>query len=221
MKKSILDTYAGPLTLQQIADGMNAAAINAGRLGNDARILLEAGSHATASSIAVLSLEESGKISILRQLVTADGIMQKDIWRRYRSHNSKNFLALVPDLVIGGGTTLKSFKRCFSQDGLSERQTYDALKQSGVYTDCLADQHWSIPSQVITMEIASAVVSWANRVSRRGSATTVRELELWRLYMSGGESTEKLVMWASAMEEEGLKPKGYAEDVQKFTEGGC
>jgi AbiV family abortive infection protein len=221
MKKRILNSHARPLTLQQIADGMNAAAANAARLGNDARILLEAGSHATASSIAVLSLEESGKISILRQLVTADAIMQKDIWRRYRSHNAKNFLALVPDLVISGGTILKSFTRCFSQDGFSERQTYDALKQMGFYTDCLADRHWSIPSQVITLEIASALVNWANRVSKRESAATVRELELWRLYMSGGESTDKLVMWASAMEEEGLKPNGYAEDIQKFTEGGC
>jgi AbiV family abortive infection protein len=50
---------------------MNAATKNAGRLAKDAANLLESGSFATAASIAILSIEEAGKVSILRTLALA------------------------------------------------------------------------------------------------------------------------------------------------------
>ena len=45
---------------------MNAARRNARRLAEDAKLLLEAGRYPTATALAVLSIEESGKMSILR-----------------------------------------------------------------------------------------------------------------------------------------------------------
>src|SRR5215204_5498630 len=83
--------YRGPLTPSQIAEGMNAASRNACRLVADAKILFEAGRLPTAAAIAALSIEESGKISILRGLATATTSEDiKAAWHAYREHRSKN-----------------------------------------------------------------------------------------------------------------------------------
>lgn len=86
-----LNTYRGPLSAAEISAGMNAANANALRLVEDAKVLLAAGRIPTAASLAALSIEESGKTSILRQLATA---ASKDeittAWKGYRSHTRKN-----------------------------------------------------------------------------------------------------------------------------------
>ena len=63
---SDLAEYSGKLSPKQIADGMNAANANAKRLMNDAKILLEKGSIPSAAALAILSIEETGKLSLLR-----------------------------------------------------------------------------------------------------------------------------------------------------------
>jgi len=79
--------YRGPLAPNQIADGINAAIRNARRLAADAKILLEAGRLPTAAAIAALSIEESGKVSILRGFATATKPEQvRAAWRDYRNH---------------------------------------------------------------------------------------------------------------------------------------
>lgn len=86
-----LNGYKGTLTPQQIADGINAANKNANRLANDAKILLDANRDPSATSLAILSIEEGGKVSILRSLALAKD--EKEIlecWRDYRSHTKKN-----------------------------------------------------------------------------------------------------------------------------------
>jgi AbiV family abortive infection protein len=50
---------------------MTAASENAARLAQDAILLLDAGCLPTACSLAVLSIEESGKVSILRAMSLA------------------------------------------------------------------------------------------------------------------------------------------------------
>jgi len=47
---------------------MNAATRNARRLAADARLLLDAGRLPTAAALATLSIEETGKVSILREI---------------------------------------------------------------------------------------------------------------------------------------------------------
>ena len=71
MAKDKLSRYNGELSAAQIAHGMNAACRNARRLADDAKLLLDAGRYPTAASIAVLSIEESGKKSVLRGLAFA------------------------------------------------------------------------------------------------------------------------------------------------------
>ena len=103
MAKEKLSQYGGRLTPAQIADGMNAAVRNARRLANDARTLLDLERYPTAASIAVLPIEESGKVSILRHFAMARDLPScRKIWREYRNHRSKNAAWILPDLVAGG-----------------------------------------------------------------------------------------------------------------------
>ena len=71
MKQNRLRQYNGSLTPHQIADGMNYARRNARRLAEDAKLLLDGKRFASAFSLGILSIEESGKTNILRSLAIA------------------------------------------------------------------------------------------------------------------------------------------------------
>ena len=116
MLKRKLDSYKGKLTPQQIADGMNAALENAKRLVEDAKTLLNAGRFPTAASLAILSIEESGKLPILRSLALArnDGEI-KETWKEYRSHTKKNAMWLLPQLVAQGARKLDDMRQLFDE----------------------------------------------------------------------------------------------------------
>src|ERR1017187_8461239 len=70
MKKK-LDAYKGRLDPAQVADGMNAACKNSNRLAEDALILLQMRRFPSAIALAILAIEEAGKVSILRRLAVA------------------------------------------------------------------------------------------------------------------------------------------------------
>jgi len=69
-----LDQYKGALSTSEITKGINAAIQNAIRLAEDAELLLGNKRYPSATSLAILSIEESGKVTILRGLsVAKDG----------------------------------------------------------------------------------------------------------------------------------------------------
>ncbi|GAJ11010.1 unnamed protein product, partial [marine sediment metagenome] len=105
--KKQLDSYRGQLNPVQITDGMNAARRNASRLLEDAEILLNSGRYPTALSLAILSIEESGKATILRRLAIAkDNASLNNSWKEYRTHTAKNAAWILPQLAAGGAKTL-------------------------------------------------------------------------------------------------------------------
>src|ERR1039457_2960683 len=78
----VLQQYKGQLTPADAADGMNAAITNAKRLAEDASLLFGRGRYPTASSLAILSLEEQGKCAILRELLSASSDNEiADCWK--------------------------------------------------------------------------------------------------------------------------------------------
>ncbi|KWS82075.1 hypothetical protein AL053_12450 [Pseudomonas savastanoi pv. fraxini] len=97
MKPTKMESYKGILDCAQVAEGINAANANARRLATDAQTLLDAGSFATAASLAALAIEESGKVSILRAIVlTEDEKALRSEWKRYRSHTCQRQLKSDP-----------------------------------------------------------------------------------------------------------------------------
>jgi AbiV family abortive infection protein len=176
--KNKLDAYKGKLSASEIAAGINAANVNALRLANDAQKLLETGSFPTAASLAALSIEESGKVSILRQLstaTTADEI--KASWKSYRSHTRKNVQWLLPELAVKGARTLEDLRPLFDENA-EHPFILDQLKQLGFYTDCLGNKNWSIPSNVINEELSQSLVKTAKLLAGK-SEITIQEIELW------------------------------------------
>lgn len=182
MTKNRLEQYSSRLTTSEIAVGMNAAAANARRLLEDAETMLSSGRYPSAFCLAVLSIEESGKLPILRALALArDQKELSDVWRDFRSHRSKNKMWILLDMFMNGARRLEEFRPMFADDA-EHASLLDNLKQIGFYTDCLGKRHWSIPDEVIDQSLASQIVAIAAILAPKRQVTE-KEIALWVKHM--------------------------------------
>ena len=192
---------------------------HAQRLAADARILLDAERYPTAAAVAALSIEESGKASILRGLaLTKTPEKLRAEWRRYRDHRSKNGAWILPELVAQGARQLPQFREAVERD-CEHTALLNSLKQVSLYTDCYGDTHWSEPINVIDEKLAVSLVSIAEIFCSRKSVSP-REIELWVEHLGPvwetPEMSHALLRWATSMHQEGLtdaSPEGFARFV--------
>ena len=181
------------LSVQQAAKGMNAASHNARRLLLDAKLLFDAERNATAAALAILAIEESGKVSILRGLSMApDEESRRQLWSDYRSHLSKNTAWILPELVAKGARTLDELRPATDKSA-DHTVTLDNLKQLSLYTDCLGAGHWAEPERVVDRALAQTLVAIAD-VLARTEVVTSTEMELWNKHMRPvhGESMDAM-----------------------------
>ncbi len=205
--KSHLRPYAGPLTPAQITEGIAAAQANALRLLDDAKLLLDARRYPSATALAILSMEERGKVIILKRLALVhDRADVKAAWREYRSHRAKNAGWIIPQLIGQGARTMHDMAAGVDPDG-EHTGLLDALKQVSFYTDCLADRHWSIPNEVIDEDVARSMVASAG-IMWNARAVALREVELWAAIVGPHYNQpgmmDAVVQWQHAMVAEGL-----------------
>jgi AbiV family abortive infection protein len=209
---SLAPPYRGPLSVIQVAEGMNAAAKNASRLASDARLLLANSRWPSATSMAALSIEESGKVVILRRFLTSTEDECKLLWKEYRSHTSKNVKWILPDLVANGARKLDDFRPLLDKKS-DHPLVLDTVKQLGFYSDCLGGGHWSLPLDVVDESLAVNIVATAEVLAPKREVT-VRELELWKIHMAPAFGTTleamktALAHWYAQMQSEGLAPSG-------------
>lgn len=162
--------------------------------------------------MAVLSIEESGKVVILRRFLTSTDDDRKSLWREYRSHTSKNLNWILPDLVAKGARKLDDFLAIVDKDS-DHPIVLDTLKQIGFYSDCLGKGHWSLPQEVVGEELAANLVQTAELLAPQ-RVISIRELELWVKHMGAVWGTtpaamkSALVQWYAEMQREGLSPAG-------------
>lgn len=183
MAKKGLNQYKGELAPDQVAEGMRAASGNAVRLVEDAALLLERGRYPSSAALAILAIEEAGKHAILRELAVAQGddkALEKS-WRAYRSHTKKNVGWLLPQLVAEGARSLDDFLPLFSKTA-DHPFLLDNVKQLSLYTDCLGDAHWSLPSAVVDEDLAKMLIGIARLFLKQHDATP-KEIELWIKHM--------------------------------------
>lgn len=218
-----LDQYRERLAPQEIAAGMNAARDNAERLLSDAKILFKHDSFARALALAALSIEESGKMSILRGLALARSPEEARLeWKAYRSHTSKNRWWPFLDFVKAGARKLGDF-RALVQDSQEHPFLLDQLKQIAFYTDCLGKKHWSVPDAVVDKELAQQILLSAEALLPKRAVCT-REIELWvehlgPVWKGPMEVMETaLISWHRKMCEEGLALRDPT-DMEKFILG--
>ena len=215
--------YNGKLSAAQIAHGMNIACCNARRLADDAKLLLDAGRYPTAASIAALSIEESGKVSVLRGLASAPNEeIRRRAWKDYRTHRSKNAAWILPDLVSKGARDLDSLR--LAADPSSEHTAVlDQVKQIGFYTDCLGAVHWSDPEKAIDDNTSRSLVGIADLLAK-SKVVTLKEVELWIKHIRPvygaplEEMKTALLDWYSEMRENNLWEDGDIP-VEAFVRG--
>ena len=208
-----LDGYRGRLEPAQIAEGMNAALENACRLVADADTLIKAEAFPSAASLAILAIEEAGKVSILRALSVARSEQEaRAEWKAYRSHTKKNASWILPELAAAGARKLDDLRSIFDESS-DHPYVLDHLKQLGLYTDCLGNAHWSRPTEVIEEKLARMLVEIA-RIFAQGSNHSGREIELWVQHVGPVWKKDKawmkqgVVNWYAAMQAAGLAKEG-------------
>lgn len=182
MKKK-LDQYTGRLSPAQIAVGINAAEANARRMLDDATSLLELKRYPTAAALAVLSIEESGKVSILRSLALARNDAElREAWKDYRLHTKKNVQWILPTLVADGARRLEDLRPLF--DPASDHPfVLEQVKQIALYTDCLGAAHWSEPGEVVDELLARTLVEGARMITHAPRTVSAQEIALWIEYI--------------------------------------
>lgn len=211
--------YSGRLTPQQATVGMNAAHRNGRRLASDARLLIGMGRYPTACALAILAIEEAGKVSILRGLVLerSDSLVRQ-AWKNYRSHTSKNVNWILPELVHRGARTLDDLRVIVDSKSRHPR-LIEQVKQIATYTDCFQRVKWSEPSEVVNQKLAEMLVVTAEVLTAERE-TTVEEMELWVRYMapvwrqSLGVMKRAMLAWHQQCKAQNLIPQ--TEDMGMF-----
>jgi len=217
-----LTQYRGPLTPEHAAEGIALARKNAARLISDAELLLEAHRHASASALAILAIEELGKVQIIKTIVLqTDETGLKQHWKEYRSHRAKNVMWILPKLAAEGARNLMQVRPAADVEG-DHTWMLDTIKQLSFYTDCFGQKgRWSDPSDAVEPTFAHAIISTAKMLSR-DSITTTRELELWVTIV--GPHYDKptmvhaLLSFQKQLFEEGLTTT-TAEEMEAFVRG--
>ena len=192
---------------------MNAARRNARRLSDDARSLFDIDRYPSAAALAILSIEESGKVSILRGLALApDEEHRRQLWDDFKHHRSKNVAWIIPQLVIKGARTLESLRLAVDRSA-EHTEFLEEVKQKALYSDFDSNSLWNDPQDLIDEAFAGYLVNTAESLTN-GEAVTEREIELWIEYMSPTyrapiEHQEiSLSKWYAAMRQEGLWEEG-------------
>lgn len=215
-----LPQHRSQLTPAQVAEGMTRALQNAERLAEDAKMLLKAGRIPSAVALAALSIEESGKVPILRQMATACGEKEWiELWKAYRSHTKKNTLWIFGDLVQNGARTLDELRPLVDPDS-DHPDILDQLKQLSIYTDCFKNAKWSSPIEADLHATAPYLVKLA-QILGRPKNVTVDEVQLWQKYVLPVKDApmaiqkEAVAAWFHEMTLLGLS-EALPEEVEAF-----
>lgn len=219
---SSLKQYRGPLTAEQAAEGIALARKNAQRLIDDADLLLKAERHSSASALAILAIEELGKVQILKMiaLFTEDADLKR-VWKEYRSHRAKNVHWIIPELAAEGARTMMQMRPATEVDA-DHTAMLDTVKQLSFYTDCFNEKpRWSEPIEAVDVGFALAIVATAKMLNR-GKETTVRELELWvefvRPHYNKPSMANAVLAFQRQMFREGLSATS-PEELEAFMRG--
>ncbi len=142
-------SYTGPLSDEALDAGVAALEDNAARLAHDARLMLLARRHPTASMLGAMSITELARISSLFDLAARDeGKVLARAWRRLRGSDHA-----FPWLIFRDA----SFQ--VREDDLT-RIVGSALRLvRGV--DCVEPGAWASPGDVVDRSLAEALVNTA------------------------------------------------------------
>lgn len=220
--ESSLTQYKGPLTPTQAAEGIALARANAARLISDAELLVENNRYASASALAILAIEELGKVQAIKTIVLqSEPKKLKEAWRDYRNHRAKNVQWILPKLAAEGARTLAQVRSAADPAG-DHTAMLDSVKQLSFYTDSYGSAgRWSEPSEAVDPQFAISILATARMLNRQ-TQTTARELELWATIVGPhyGKPTmiDAVLDFQKQIFNEGLSPTS-ADEMESFITG--
>ncbi len=138
--KNFLSGFKGqPLNKEQIAKGMHLCYMNAMSLVDESRLLKENGYYARALSLAILALEELGKIPLIFNMILCpadDAEAWRKSWEEFQSHKSK-----LGIMTIYGKQVLRALGESFKTELPSGIEPLaNKLKQLGFYVSFFKDR---------------------------------------------------------------------------------
>ncbi|EHO07012.1 hypothetical protein HMPREF9714_02863 [Myroides odoratimimus CCUG 12901] len=170
--------FTQKLSIKLATEISNGALENAKSLYEDAKLLYDNEKYARAISLAILSIEESGKPSIIRSILLEDDPKElSKLWKSYRRHQDKNSMWIIPELILNGAKKIDDLRKVVDKDS-DHFQILDDLKQLCFYSDVFTKGKLSIPQNVATKEIAQSIVETA-RINIKEVLFTEESLEIW------------------------------------------
>jgi AbiV family abortive infection protein len=168
------------MSSDEISNTMAAVLSNAYRLLQDARLLARAERYRSATSLAVLSMEESAKACII--LWRATGYIEREIQSDIRfGHINKHRLFAAYEIAkffirrFDAGLDQEAIKARVADESLADEMMsmmgrlvsaetggFDLLKQSGFYVDANADLSLADPSTTIDQDICERTLEEAS-----------------------------------------------------------
>ncbi len=116
-------------------------------------------------------------------------------------------------MLANGARKASDFARLLDPNA-DHPKVLDELKQLSFYTDCYQGQHWSLPEEVISRDLAEGLLRIAsNFAPAEARRITTEEMELWIQYMqpvwkTTDECMERaLFEWDREMRRRGLIPE--------------
>jgi AbiV family abortive infection protein len=190
-----LNPYLGRLTPESAAAGIQAAVQNARSLLADAGILIEHNRWPRSASLAVLAIEEAGKVALIRGILVSSTPQElRDEWRAYRCHTQKSVM-WVFEAYVTENPNIEDFRPLYSSEN-DAPGILDAIKQLGFYSDCLGTAHWSIPDSAVDERLALQLRHTAQALVPQGDSamSTAAELHLWVKHLKPVWRKEMLLM---------------------------
>jgi AbiV family abortive infection protein len=216
--------YNQKLTPEKAAKGIEVANKNALSLLSDAILLFDHKRFERSVALAILAIEEAGKSSIIRSILVEDDPKElKKGWQNYRRHHEKNAFWIVPELAAQGASHIEDLRKTVDKDS-DHNEVLDNLKQLAFYTDAFSKCKWSIPSEVITEEIASGILQTAKIMAGKPDSimSSAKELEIWVKHVKPVWKKEMVLMKQALIncyqeaEDLGLIEKGMTTKMIEF-----
>ena len=149
--------FKANITFKEAVMGISLAIQNSKELLEDAEILLENDRYPRAVSLAVLAIEEYGKVEKIKQLLLSKQMVSR-LWNDLRSHKSKSFYWMFPllkQMKINDPVIINEFTSP-KGDGAN---FLDQLKQICFYTEAVNNPekkgcYWWLPSEIADENVA-------------------------------------------------------------------
>ncbi|GAA0527908.1 AbiV family abortive infection protein [Chitinophaga japonensis] len=194
-----IETYSGVVTPEMAEIGIKLSIENAFSLLSESRLLLNNSYYPRAIALAILAIEEKGKIEMIKQLLL---YKQKvaSAWQNFRDHKHKNANWKFPLLKEKGINNIELLSKVTDPKGPAALEL-DRIKQLCFYTDAArmkgnkSKWNWLQPTDIFTKDYATTLLMIAeNFVKDDGIDWTSEALSIYKDYFTPKDGEEQVTV---------------------------